>query len=964
MDNNLDEVMQRLALQLENVAGGLAKMTEAITSTTTVTEKSAEQEEKDLKKSIEQSAGYTRVNGQLVKQEEQRIELEAKLNKELEQQFGAGKLRADKQEALFNQQLKQLNYMIDSNGKLAKTNVELNAYQQKQIANAKKLTENEEQRLKSKDNIIPELKKGLLDIGKASWGFASGLAKGETSFTTLFPLMDSLAAVTGAVGKGLLGMIPVVGGFAAAFFEASTKIALEGSKFLIEMLEKSVKDFQEMGNAGALVGGGMTALNDQILKAGMTTEGFKKVVKESATTLAAWQGTVGDGAREFSKAVGDLSLGKAGDDLRRLGYTADQMGESAAAFLEQEIRLGRGRNMTQKQLVDGTVQYAKELDLLSKVTGLSRQDAQKQRDELISDSRYRASIEGMNQENQNALNGLIMRFKDPNLKRGLMDLASGAIGTKDAAMVTQALGESAANAIQSIKDANPGELPKVLDKVMLDFKDSAQNTKDQFGEVYKYLEPGTMINFATIADIAAGKFSTSMEKAKEAQDAQIKNTDKLTEQTIDAQKNMELLSRNMRELANDQLPKASEAVAYFTKKLYEAVSKVFDGPVGTGTTIATKTEADKNIEKAEEKLKRAKERKDKDAEIIAQQELDAARNAKKLGENARRNRTDLPNGTGEPVKPNNPSTTEPTPTPVPVPTPEENAKALEERARKNRQKPGTGEPVKPNPPASNTPPPTPVPSTVPTPSTKPATSTKPAPITNPNKKTADQLLKFGSGSGDKDHFDMLNSDTRDAFMKMIEEYGKPVQITSAFRSYEEQKALWDKARAGPTPDVRIQENGIPVARPGTSKHEQKNAIDISKPDALEFYTTTKRNGSDLLNRYGFNYDPIKDAVHFEKARFGAEFDGPESGYPVMLHGPEIAIPKPEFEMLKQTMNSVTKNSLAGAMPAPAVVQAGGIDPVTALKSLHTIMTDKFDQMITVMERSNDIQTRLLNNSMI
>jgi LAS superfamily LD-carboxypeptidase LdcB len=871
--------------------------------------------------------------------------------------------------------------MIDSNGKLAKTNVELNAYQQKQIANAKKLTENEEQRLKSKDSIIPELKKGLMEVGKASWGVASNLAKGETSFTTLFPLMDSLAAVTGAVGKGLLGMIPVVGGFAAAFFEASTKIALEGSKFLIEMLEKSVKDFQEMGNAGALVGGGMTALNDQILKAGMTTEGFKKVVKESATTLAAWQGTVGDGAREFSKAVGDLSLGKAGDDLRRLGYTADQMGESAAAFLEQEIRLGRGRNMTQKQLTDGTVQYAKELDLLSKVTGLSRQDAQKQRDELISDSRYRASIEGMNQENQNALNGLIMRFKDPNLKRGLMDLASGAIGTKDAAMVTQALGESAANAIQSIKDANPGELPKVLDKVMLDFKDSAQNTKDQFGEVYKYLEPGTMINFATIADIAAGKFSTSMEKAKEAQDAQIKNTDKLTEQTIDAQKNMELLSRNMRELANDQLPKASEAVAYFTKKLYEAVSKVFDGPVGTGTTIATKTEADKNIEKAEEKLKRAKERKDKDAEIIAQQELDAARNAKKLGENARRNRTDLPNGTGEPVKPNNPSTPEPTPTPVPVTTPEENAKALEERARKNRQKPGTGEPVKPNPPASNTPAPTPVPSTKPATSTppKPATSTPPKPAsgssttpapspapepsTNPNKKTADQLLKFGSGSGDKAHFDMLNPNARDAFMKMIEEYGKPVQITSAFRSYEEQKALWDKARAGPTPDVRMQDNGIPVARPGTSKHEQKNAIDISKSDALEFYNTTKRNGSDLLNRYGFNYDPIKDAVHFEKARFGAEFDGPESGYPVMLHGPEIAIPKPEFEMLKQTMNSVTKNSLAGAMPAP-VSQTSGVDPIQALESLHDIMSDKFDQMITVLERSNDIQARLLNNSMI
>jgi len=922
MDNNLDEVMQRLALQLENVAGGLSKMTEAMTSTSNVAEKSAEQEEKELKRSIEQSAGYSRVNGKLVKQEEYRIQIEAKLNKELEDQFGASKIRAEKQESVLKDQLNQLNYMIDSNGKLSKTTVELNSYQQKLINSAKKLSEEDDRRLKSKDSIIPELKKGLMEIGKASLGVASGLAKGETSFTTLFPLMDTMANSVGAVGKGLLGMIPIIGGFAGALFDASTKLILEGSKFLIEMLEKSVKDFQEMGNAGALIAGGMTALNDQILKSGMTTEGFKKVVKESANALVAWQGTVGEGARKFSKAVGDLSLTKAGDDLRRLGLTADDMGESAAAFLEQEIRLGRGRNMTQKQLTDGTVQYAKELDLLQKVTGLSRQDAQKQRDELLSDGRYRASIEGMNKENQNALNSLMMTFKDPTLKRGLMDLASGAITSKDAGMVTTAFGETAAEAIKSLKDAKPEDIPKLYGKIMNDFQESAKTNKEMFGETYKYLEPGTLINAATIFDIASGKYTGSMEKAKEAQDAQIKNTDKLTENTIDAQKNMELLSREMRILANDQLPKASEAVAYFTKKLYEAVSKIFDGPVGPGTTIATEKEADKNIEKAEEKLKTAQRLEDKEAEKKAQQELDAARNAKKLAENARRNRTDLPNGTGAPVQPN-----KPTSTPTPAPTPNS----------------------------------TPKPNSIPTPT--PTPNSTPEPSTNPNKKTAYQLLKFGSRSGDKSHFDMLNSDVRDSFMKMIEEYGKPVQITSSFRSTEEQQKIWDTARATPDPNLRMQDNGLPVAKPGTSKHEQKRAIDLSKSDALELYNTSRRNGSDLLNKYGFNYDPIKDAVHFEKARFGGVFDGPESGYPVVLHGQESVVPTPQFEALKEASSSVSKSSLAGATPTAAAAPNNN-DSINMLKSLNGIMSDKFDQMISAMERSADIQSRLLNNSMI
>ena len=895
MDNNIDEVLQRLTLQLE-------RLTEAMTSTVEVTEKTVEQEEKDLKKSIEQSAGYSRVNGRLVKQEEQRIELESKLNKELEAQFGASKLRADKQEAQFNQQLKQLNYMIDSNGKLAKTTIELNSYQQKQIANAKKLAENEEKRIKSKDNIIPELKKGLLDIGKASWGFASGLAKGETSFTTLFPLMDTMANAVGGVGKALLGTIPVVGQFLGALWEASTKIALEGSKFLIDLLQTSLKNFQEMGNAGALVGGGMTALNDQLKTAGMTIDGFKKVVKENTTALAAWQGTVGEGARKFADAVGELSLKGAGDDLRKLGLTADDMGESAAAFLNQEIRLGRGRNMSQKQLIDGTIQYAKELDLLQKVTGLSRQDAQKQRDELLSDSRYRASIEGMNESNQNALNGLIMQFKDPALKRGIMDLASGAITTADAGRVITAFGDTVPDIIQQIKDAKPGDLPKVWNQAGLDLQNAAKNNKEMFGDVYKYLEPGTMINAATIFDIASGKYVTSMEKAKETQDAQIKNTDDLTKSTVEAQKQMELLSKNLLDIANGALPNASEAVKQFTIAVNKAVDAILKDrpPASAGTTIPTEDEANENIKRAKEKVERAKALKDKEGEKAAQAELERAENAKKLGE----------------------------------------------RARQNRQPPGSGQPVKPNGPT-----PTPVPGST------------PAPSTNPNKKTADQLLKFGSGDADKAHFDMLDPAVRDAFTKMIEEYGKPVRITSSFRSYEEQKALWDAASETSNPNLRMQKNGLPVTKPGSSAHEQKKAIDISKTDALEMYNSSRSTGSDLFKRYGFNYDPIKDAVHIEKARFGGMFDGPDSGYPVMLHGQEAVIPTPQFDAIKDMMSSVSKSSLAGAMPA-AATGAGGVDPVSALKSLHGIMSDKFDQMINVMERSNDLQSRLLNNSMI
>ena len=885
-------------ISIEELIKALKEATEVQLEKNEISKKTVEQEEKDLQKAVERSAGYTRVNGKLVSIEQQRIEVEAKLNKELEAQFGASKKLASKQEAAFNQQLRQLDYIIDSNGKLIKTTIELDAAQNKILKNLKKKEDYDAEMKKRQEKIGSDLKNGLSEIGKASWGVATKLAKGETSFTTLFPLMDAVGNAAASVSKGLLSMIPYIGGFLGSLSEAAIKTGLEVSKFAIEMLERSLKTFQELADAGALVADGMTGVNRQLVQSGMSLDGFKKVVKENGRTLAAWGGTVGEGAEIFSKAVGELSLTKVGDDLRRLGLNADAMGESAAAFLEQEIRLGRGRNMTGKQLTEGTVQYIKELDLLQKVTGLSRQDAQKQRDELLSDSRYRASIEGLSKDTQNGLNALMLTFKDPNFKRGLMDLTSGVVGTNDAGMVVNAFGDTAAEAIQSLKDAKAGDLPKVYDKIMLDFQAAAKNNKEMMGEVYKYVEPGTFINSATIFEVANGTYVKSMKDAVKTQQAQLKAEDKLTEQTILAQKEMDKLANSALAAANALMPNAADAVLKFTESLNKAIAKVKEilgAPSAQNVPDVDKAIA--NTQTAEQRQAEAEER--------AKNTTPGTQAHKEANEDVEQARARA-----------------------------EKARKIEDTAKTKKaleaiKKQGFGAPPPPPPESS----------------------------TEPTKSTADvlKLIKFqGDSLGNKEHFDMLTGNTQDMFMEMIAKYNKPVTITSAARSKEEQLELWQRTVRNGTPGFLP--NGNPVAEPGTSKHEVGKALDLARGDVEAL------DQAGLLKLYGFKR-LANDPPHIEMARFGAEFDGPQSGYPVMMHGPEIAIPKPEFDALKQSMSEVSKSSLAGAMPAP-ISHSGGADSVAVLKSLHGIMTDKFDQMINVMERSTDIQARLLNNSMV
>lgn len=893
MDNNI---------AIDDLVNALIEATALEREKTEVSKKSMEQE-------IEYTAGYTRINGKLVSLEKQRIDIEVKLNKELEEQFGASKKLASKQETLLNDQLKQLNYAIDSNGKLFKTTLELESAQKKLISKVKEKLRNEEEQKLRQENVTKELKRGLEEIGKASWGTATQLAKGETSFTTLFPLMDAVGAAAGALAKGLLSFIPIFGEAFGNFAEKAIKTGIEISKFALEMLQRSLNTFRELSDSGALVANGMKGLNDQLVESGLSLDGFKRIVKQNGYTLAAWGGTVGAGLSKFTEAMKDLTLGPVGEDLRKLGLNADAMGESAAAFLEQEIRLGRGRNMTAKQLTEGTVQYVKELDLLQKATGLSRQDLQKQRDEMLSDGRYRASMQGVNEKNEKALTAFIGQFKDPDMKRGLMDLASGNITSEAAGKVTIALGDSAAETIRAFKEANPDDIPKIWNKAGADMKAAAENNIAMMGETYKYLEPGKLINGAVMFDMAAGKYANSMEKAKEIQDKQLADTDELTKNTVIASKEMDKLANSALEASNALLPDAADAVAKFTENLNKAIEKIKEIIGAPSAQNLPSVAAAENNRKIAEERKAEAEKRLKNAAPGSQ----AAKDANEDVEQAR-----AKEHAARKI--------------------EDSAKTKESQKAFKKQGAGTPPPTQPAP---------------------PATPTQPAPPNQPTQPTpaadALKLIKFqGDSLGNKEHFDMLSSNTQNMFMEMIAKYGKSVTVTSAARTPEEQLQLWKRTVVNGTPGFLP--NGNLVAEPGTSKHEVGKAIDLNRSDV----EALDKEG--LLKRYGFTR-LAKDPPHIEMARFGGVFDGPESGYPVMLHGQEAVVPTPQFDALKEVMSSVSKSSLAGAMPT-AVASSGANESINMWKSLNVIMSDKFDQMITVMERSTEIQARLLNNSMV
>ena len=850
----------------------------------------------------------------------------------------ANTLKEIQRNKLFSEQLRSLGYSQDANGKLIKTAVELTDAQKQQIKEIKKHDEKVREIQKRYDDFGDTMKNNLGSLVKGLGGFAAGLAKGDASFASLNPIIDLVADALGSVAK----LIPVFGDGIAQ----GIKVGAEAAKLTMQLLDKNLKMFQDISNMGGLISNGMQGLQEQVIASGMSMEGFTKIVKENGTELAAYGGTVGLGADKFMNAVGQLTkkdgpLSKAGMDMRRLGLTADQMGEQMAAYLQQEIRLGRGRNMTEEQLAKGTANYVKELDLLQKATGLSREDVQKQRDQLMSDSRYRAArdkMEAMGQgEGAKALDAFIMNIRDPELKRGVMDLASGAANTEAAGKALVTFGNTIPDIINNLKQStDPKDAAKRYDEAQNTLQAAAKDASARWRDVMSF-GSDAMINYAYQADLASGKFKGSMEEALKIQEQQLKGQDKLTEETIAAQQEMDKMKNKMFDFSNLLMDKAAPAVKAFTEALNagaDFITKTF----GAGTE---KAQTAPDVSKAGDLGSEAKAIAESGAELTDKQ--------REIYEKALQEyRESVKNGTmaqkywGKDL--------------------DEKMQAAKERMEAAQRGQLDEKQLRKTAPSEGKA----AAAGAAQPGTRPAPSA-PAGPSAPTRGAGQQgalapktdvssLIKFqGDALGNREHYAALDSGVRENFERMIAEYGKPVQINAAMRDMEEQRKMYENAKPGPD-GKRYNEKGNPVAPPGASKHNYGRALDLNSQQVKELDTMG------LLAKYGFN-TIANDPPHIEMARFGGMFSGPDSGYPVMLHGKEAVIPQQQLESIKSVLEKVTKESLPSNL-TPTVAPANKDESVDVLKDLYNIMSEKLDAIVDKLSSGNDTRQELLQYSRV
>ena len=426
------------------------------------------------------------------------------------------------------------------------------------------------------DAFKKELKTVPGQVIKGLGGFTAGLAKGDTSLKSMNAVVDVAANAI----SGLAKTVPIFG----EALSAATKAVAEGAKIVVDQLDATAKTFNAMSATGALVADGMTGLGRQFTTAGLNLQQFQKVVGQNSVALARFRGIAGDGAEEFSQVVGNLTR-KQDTDLRKIGMSAEDIADTTAAFVTQQTRLGRSQSMSTAELTAGSKQYALELDLLSKVTGMSRAEIQKQQDAALSEGRFRAATDDLIANNREkeakALMDLQARMHsfDAELGQGIRDLATGNVTTEAARKMVVSTGGAASDILRRMVDENlsASDAQKELQDAYKRQLPMIRGNARALGDTNESLN-----KLSGVSDFAVANIDGNGMKAAKTQKGQISATDKLTLETIQAQQNLEKMNTELSMFALDLMPLASKAINEMTGAMLKFVGYARDKFGGGG----------------------------------------------------------------------------------------------------------------------------------------------------------------------------------------------------------------------------------------------------------------------------------------------------------------------------------------------------------------------------------------------
>jgi hypothetical protein len=303
---------------------------------------------------------------------------------------------------------------------------------------------------KELSEIEKELSKTISGTMSNLTGFAKSLSNGQGSFA---PLTAAMSLAFKLVGK-VAGMFPIVG---KALQDLATG-AGEVATHMVESFDKAYSTFEKISDSGVVTS--FTDMKQTARGLNLNFAQTETLLTKHSKNLALFAGSAVRGRQEFEKIAFESS------DTRRkfqkLGISSEEFSEMQANYLNQQMRMGQGQKKTTEEMAAGSIKYIKELDTISKLTGMSKKDLQSGRDARMNDAKFRAGFADAPEkivDNVHTFLDLTSSQSGKQMELGMREyLSSGNYAGEQAGSMIASFGDSASEAMQILSAVRKGEM--------------------------------------------------------------------------------------------------------------------------------------------------------------------------------------------------------------------------------------------------------------------------------------------------------------------------------------------------------------------------------------------------------------------------------------------------------------------------------------------------------------------------
>jgi hypothetical protein len=231
---------------------------------------------------------------------------------------------------------------------------------------------------------------------------------------------------------------------------------------LIRYGDGLVDQFRTLSSVGASFNNSIFDMRDTAFRAGMSIESFQDLVMNNSETLRLFGSSVTDGTKRFTQL--SRQFRNLNPQFFDMGFSIEDINNGLIGYADLLLRTGRVEKINSNEMLAGSKSYMKQLDLLAKATGQSREAMAKQAEEVTSDARIRAFIAQSGNE-ELAKMAVTVSALAPGFKETFLNLSTFGVASDEMSQLLISSGGAAeefANLMLNASNMDEGELMKEL----------------------------------------------------------------------------------------------------------------------------------------------------------------------------------------------------------------------------------------------------------------------------------------------------------------------------------------------------------------------------------------------------------------------------------------------------------------------------------------------------------------------